>query len=258
MTVEQPEGPATRPGAAHPAGQQTWRVGELARATGLTVRTLHHWDDLGLVSPSRDAFSRHRYYTGADVERVYQVLALRRLGVPLGAIGQLLADSAPLESMLADHLAVVEAQLTELARLRDGLQATLAAAEDRTPADLLTLIRKVIVVDEIVGKYFTPAQLTELAGRQETEADQIARVQQAWPDLIARVSSAVENGMDPTSEEGRALGREWQDLLAAFHRGDEGLRESLFAMQADNAEQIQREHGGPSPEQLDFIRRATT
>src|SRR5699024_10044557 len=87
--------------------------------------------------------------------------------------------------------------------------------------------------------------------------DQIAQVQNAWPDLIGRVSSAVENGTDPTSEAGRALGREWQELLAQFHRGDEDLRESLFAMQADNAEQIRREHGGPSPEQLDFIRRAT-
>ncbi len=85
----------------------------------------------------------------------------------------------------------------------------------------------------------------------------MARVQNAWPDLTARVSSAVENGVDPTSEEGRGLGREWQGLLAQFHRGDEGMRESLFAMQAENAEQIQREHGGPSPQQLDFIRRAT-
>lgn len=238
-------------------GQDAWKVGELARATGLTVRTLHHWDDLGLVSPTRDPFSGHRYYTGSDMERVYQVLALRRLGVPLATIGQVLTEEVPLQPVLTQHLAAVQAQLTELDRLRASLQATLDAAEDRAPADFLTLIRKVIVVDKTVEKYFTPEQLAELAQRQETEADQIAQVQNAWPDLIGRVSSAVENGMDPTSEEGRALGREWQELLAQFHRGDEDLRESLFAMQAENAEQIRREHGGPSPEQLDFIRRAT-
>ena len=235
----------------------TWKVGELARATGLTVRTLHHWDDLGLVAPSRDVFSGHRYYTGADVERVYQVLALRRLGVALDTIGAVLADAVPLEVVLSRHLAAVQSQLTELTRLRASLQATLTAAEDRTSADLLTLIRKVIVVDKTVEKYFTPDQLAELAQRQESEAEQIAQVQHAWPDLIARVQNAVENGVDPTSEEGRALGKEWQDLLAQFHRGDEQLRDSLYTMQAENAEQIQREHGGPSPEQLEFIARAT-
>lgn len=235
----------------------TWKVGELARATGLTVRTLHHWDDLGLVTPSRDDFSGHRYYTGADVERVYQVLALRRLGVPLATIGEVLAHSAPLGPVLSRHLDAVETQLTELTRLRASLRATLAAAEERTSADLLTLIRKVIVVDKTVEQYFTPDQLAELAQRQESEADQIAQVTAAWPDLIARVQTAVENGVDPTTDEGRALGREWQDLLAQFHQGDEQLRASLFAMQAENAEQIQREHGGPSPEQLEFIGRAT-
>ena len=238
-------------------GRQTWKIGDLARATGLTVRTLHHWDDLGLVAPAREAFSGHRYYTGADVERVYQVLALRRLGVALDTIGAVLADAVPLEVVLSRHLAAVQSQLTELTRLRASLQATLTAAEDRTSADLLTLIRKVIVVDKTVEKYFTPDQLAELAQRQESEAEQIAQVQHAWPDLIARVQNAVENGVDPTSEEGRALGKEWQDLLAQFHRGDEQLRDSLYTMQAENAEQIQREHGGPSPEQLEFIARAT-
>ncbi|WP_210418117.1 MerR family transcriptional regulator [Ruania zhangjianzhongii] len=239
------------------AEQETWKIGELARTTGLTVRTLHHWDDLGLVAPSRDTFSGHRYYTGANVERVYQVLALRRLGVPLATIGEVLANSAPLGPVLSQHLAAVEDQLAELTRLRASLQATLTAAEDRTAADLLTLIRKVIVVDKIVEKYFTPDQLAELAQRQEGEAEQIAQVQAAWPHLIGRVQTAVENGVDPTSSEGRALGREWQDLLAQFHRGDEQMRESLLAMQAENSEQIRREHGGPSPEQLEFIGRAT-
>ena len=240
-----------------PTDQDTWKIGELARATGLTVRTLHHWDHLGLVSPSRDAFSAHRYYSGADVERVYQVLALRRLGVPLATIGEVLAHSAPLGPVLSRHLDAVETQLAELTRLRASLRATLTAAEERTSADLLTLIRKVIVVDKTVEQYFTPDQLAELAQRQEGESEQIAQVRAAWPDLIARVQHAVENGVDPTSDEGRALGREWQDLLAQFHRGDEQLRDSLFAMQAENADQIQREHGGPSPAQLEFIGRAT-
>ena len=60
--------------------------------------------------------------------------------------------------------------------------------------------------------------------------------------------------MDPACPEAQALAARWMELLEQFHGGDEGLRQGLYRMQADNAEQIEREHGGPSPAQLDFIK----
>ena len=57
---------------------QVWKVGSLASATGLTVRTLHHYDHIGLVSPSGRTPSGHRLYEESDVRRLYQVLALRQ------------------------------------------------------------------------------------------------------------------------------------------------------------------------------------
>ncbi|WP_345215262.1 MerR family transcriptional regulator [Georgenia halophila] len=237
--------------------QQTWKVGDLARVTGLTVRTLHHWDDLGLVAPSGRTSAGHRLYSGDDLERVYQVLALRRLGVPLATIGSLLEGSESVSEVLEKHLALVEDQIVALRRLRAGLAASLDADDGhRSASDFLDLIRKVVVVNETVEKYFSPQQLAELAERKEREDEQIAAVEAAWPDLISRVQSAVDRGADPTGAEGRALAREWHELLRQFHQGDEQMRDSLYAMQRDNAEQIQREHGGPSPEQLEFIERA--
>ncbi|SEE92508.1 DNA-binding transcriptional regulator, MerR family [Ruania alba] len=236
---------------------RTWKVGELARATGLTVRTLHHWGDVGLVVPTARTSAGHRLYTESDVERVYQVLALRRLGVDLATAGALLDGSAEVSEVLTRHLAAVDEQITALGRLRDGLEATLATASGRSSDDFLDLIRKVIIVDEIVQKHFSPEQLTALAERKETDGERIAAVEAAWPDLIGRVQRAIDAGMDPTSEDGRALAREWQGLLHEFHQGDAQLRESLYAMQQDNAEAIRRDHGGPSPEQIEFITRAS-
>src|SRR5438128_9914377 len=59
------------------------KVGELARRTGLTIRTLHHYDEIGLVKPSLHTESGHRLYTAADVARLQQVLSLRQLGFAL-------------------------------------------------------------------------------------------------------------------------------------------------------------------------------
>ena len=67
------------------------RIGELAERAGLTVRTLHHDDQIGLVRASERTEAGHRRYSEADVRRLYQVMALRSLGVPLARIARALS-----------------------------------------------------------------------------------------------------------------------------------------------------------------------
>jgi DNA-binding transcriptional MerR regulator len=67
--------------------ERRWKVGELARATGLTVRALHHYDELGLLVPSERTQAGHRLYGEDDVRRLYRVVALRHLGLPLSERG---------------------------------------------------------------------------------------------------------------------------------------------------------------------------
>jgi hypothetical protein len=57
-------------------------VGHLARATGLTVRTLHHWDEIGLLRPAERSGAGHRRYSAEDVERLYRIVALRASARP--------------------------------------------------------------------------------------------------------------------------------------------------------------------------------
>jgi DNA-binding transcriptional MerR regulator len=57
--------------------EHVWSIGELAAATGLTVRTLHHYDEIGLARPSLRTHAGHRRYTATDVRRLHRVLALR-------------------------------------------------------------------------------------------------------------------------------------------------------------------------------------
>ena len=63
-----------------------WRVGELAGQTGLTVRTLHYYDEIGLLSPSHRSDAGYRLYTAGDVVRLQQIRSLRHLGFALEEI----------------------------------------------------------------------------------------------------------------------------------------------------------------------------
>src|SRR6187402_3298664 len=61
---------------------RTWKIGELARRTGLTVRTLHHYDEIGLLAPSYRTGAGHRLYTADDVTRLQMIVSLRQLDLP--------------------------------------------------------------------------------------------------------------------------------------------------------------------------------
>jgi DNA-binding transcriptional MerR regulator len=63
-----------------------WQVGRLAAATGVTVRALHHYEDVGLLVPSGRTEAGHRLYADADVRRLYRIMALREFGMSLAEI----------------------------------------------------------------------------------------------------------------------------------------------------------------------------
>jgi DNA-binding transcriptional MerR regulator len=88
----------------------TMKVGAVAEAAGLTVRTLHHWDRIGLLSPSERSPAGHREYTEADLVRLYQVLALRNLGLGLESTAVCLDAGVDPARLVRDHLADVPAE----------------------------------------------------------------------------------------------------------------------------------------------------
>lgn len=87
---------------------QVWKVGQLADLTGLTVRTLHHYDHIELVHPSGRTASGHRLYQAADVQRLYQVLALRQLGLSLDAVASVVTGATSMTQVLAAHQSYLE------------------------------------------------------------------------------------------------------------------------------------------------------
>src|ERR1051326_3078850 len=100
------------------------KVGELARRTGLTVRTLHHYDEIGLLRPSRLTESGHRLYTAGDVARLQQVMSLRGLGFSLEEAKACLdgADFSP-RALIQRHVARLRLQIELQRGVCDRLEA---------------------------------------------------------------------------------------------------------------------------------------
>src|SRR5437660_8357144 len=103
------------------------KVGELAKRTGLTVRALHHYDEIGLLKPSLHTEAGHRLYTAGDVARLQQVLSLRQLGFSLEEVRECLqrSDFSPAE-VIGLHVARLREQLELQRKLCDRLEALAA------------------------------------------------------------------------------------------------------------------------------------
>jgi DNA-binding transcriptional MerR regulator len=162
MTCEPAGNGGTGEGAR---GGAAWKVGELARATGLTVRTLHHYDAIGVLSPSHRTAAGHRIYTDADVGRLYRISLLRRLGLPLGQIARSLEDPAwTLAAAVRRHVRELDRRVAVSQRLRHRLSAIeLAAgqAEHTGPPDpanppdaraVLRVLEDMIMLDTAVQR----------------------------------------------------------------------------------------------------------
>src|SRR5262245_60830652 len=103
-------------------------VGDLARLSGVTVRALHHYAEIGLCTPSARSPAGYRLYSDGDVVRLQQVLLFRELGMPLGEIAEALESGTPRE-LLRRHREVL---LVKRARL-DQMIAALDKIEKGNP-----------------------------------------------------------------------------------------------------------------------------
>ncbi len=111
----------------------TWSVGQLAQASGLSVRVLRHWEDKGLVRADRSTRG-HRRYGPDQVTRLYRALALRRTGLSLSQIAALLDEQDPDPALtLRAHVEDLGEDLRRRGELLDRLAAVLASLEDGSP-----------------------------------------------------------------------------------------------------------------------------
>jgi len=120
--------------------ERTWRIGEVAERTGLTRRTLRHYDDLGLLVPSERSWSDYRLYTEDDLLRLLQIQNLKALGLSLAEIADALADpDLDAGATLRSHLGHLEEQIAAEQRLADRLHR-LAGTSERSWDEVLDAI----------------------------------------------------------------------------------------------------------------------
>ncbi|TRX03304.1 MerR family transcriptional regulator [Candidatus Methylobacter oryzae] len=226
------------------------KVGELAKRCGLTVRTLHHYDAIGLLAPSARSDSGYRLYNRNDIARLHQIQALRRFGLSLADIGAVLANpGSHLASIVDSQIQMLDRQIEQTTTLRDRLsqlQSQLRQGDEPELADWLTTLEMMTMYD----KYFTKEEQRQLPFFKEAEnstADE-------WAAMVQSVREAMAMKIPPHSPGAQNLARRWIEMVVRDTNGDARVLTKLNAMHID--EPAVQAQTGVTPEVLRFIQEA--
>lgn len=250
-----------------------YRIQQFAQLAHVTVRTLHHYDRLGLLSPTLRSASGYRLYRKEDLGRLERILVLRYLGLSLREIAELLAaGSSATRQSLAETLS---RQIIVLQARREGIDRILAAveraqkqAQQNTEPDwpLYQSILKEIQMQESENwtkKYYSPQAQASIEQRAAVwTPEQQAKITVDWQQMYRDVESALDRNVEPSSVEGKALATRWLELVRAFTGGKPEVLQGLNELYKDRGnwptEQTKTEETAnmPKPEHIAFIRAA--
>ncbi|PEM70562.1 MerR family transcriptional regulator [Bacillus pseudomycoides] len=212
-----------------------WKVGELAKQTGLTVRTLHHYDQIGLFSPSEVTDSRHRIYTETDITKLQQILSLKQLGFTLEEIKETIEnpDFNPIE-IIKVQLETTKKQIEIQQKLYSRLEGMYELLSNQQEVQSENFI-KLIEVINMSEKYFTHEQLEKIKIQNEQfSSEEKKEIEDQWFELIAKIRTELEKKTPTNHPEVIELAKRWKELTNKFTDGDPEIIKAAERFHAEN------------------------
>ena len=231
-------------------------VGTLAKKTGLTIRTLHYYEEVGLLGPVQRTDAGHRRYGADEVARLQRVVSLRQLGFSLDEIRACLdRPDYSLGHVIELHLMRLKQQIAlqqQLYRRLETIAGHLHTAEDVSVEEIMQTIEVITMVE----KYYTQEQLEQLEERRRLVGEErIRQVEGEWKELIGQVRAEMEKGTDPASEPVQRLAERCMGLVNEFTGGDPGIAQSLKTMYEQEGP-AKASRGMVDPEVMAYISKA--
>ena len=197
---------------------EKWSIQQIAKLAGTTSRTLRHYDDIGLLPPSRIGSNGYRYYDRGALVRLQRILLLRELGLGLPQIADVLDRDIAQEHALEGHLAWLREEQNRLARQIASVELTiesLKGGEQIMAEDMFDGFGHTVYKDEVEQRWGKDAYATSDAWWRGLDAAEKSRWQQRTADLIREWVATAESGVSPESAEAQDVARRHVEWLTA-------------------------------------------
>jgi len=194
-------------------------IQEVARAVGTTSRTLRHYDEIGLLPPSRVGANGYRYYDRDAMTRLQRILLLRELGLGLPAIAEVLARRTDAPSALRTHVGLLHREQERIGRQLRAIERTLIAieaGEEITMESMFDGFDHTAYREEVEERWGAAAYATSAAWWEAKSPQERAEWQRRQRELFADWIALAESGADPTGPEAQALAERHAAWLRAI------------------------------------------
>lgn len=231
------------------------KVGELAKAANVSVRTLHHYDDIGLLKPSSRTDSGHREYTETDIYRLHKIISLSQIGLSLNEISMTMEKTEEeLQKLLDRQLEKVDSEMESLKQKKwmvETVKETSLLPQYSGYEMVLGMIREIT----IQCKHFAPEDrvFLEKKGKQ-VGLQRIKEMHERMDQLIKKAQICLEKGVSSSDPAVIFIANEWKTLGEEVFSEDLGLKKRMQDVVRESPEVAN--YRGLSSELLAYLKEA--
>lgn len=216
-----------------------WKTGELAKLTGLSIRTLRYYDQIELVRPTAYTTSGHRRYTADNLRQLLEILTLKQMGLTLDEIKQLVLEShsSSLLNTLDNQIERVYAHLKAQQLLLDQLERTKEELIKKESISISTLTTLFDFMKVNHAGYFDDKQLKLMREQfQSLDEKTASDAEENFTNLLKQLRQKKEKQISPSDRDVKELARKWNALLKQHSASDQALQENAARFYADHPE----------------------
>ncbi len=159
-----------------------WRIGEFSKLTGVSVRTLHHYDQIGLLKASKNQMNGFRLYEERDLQVLLKILSLKFLGFDLLVIKGLLDKTIPIKERFLEQKKILDKKINILSKASKIL-SELTETSESLPSDLILKLIELYRVSHYLEKMCTRKVLPELTKKAKEYSQKISHILQQIDNL---------------------------------------------------------------------------
>jgi len=220
----------------------SWSIGEVARISGVTSRTLRHYHEVGLLEPESVEFSGRRMYGQRELLRLREILLLRDMGMPLATIAEVLSGrGTERETALAEHLEWLRKERDRYDRLIETVERTIEEGMDMNPEEIFESWRENPFEEETRRRWGDDVAEESNQRLAKLTPDQIHRLRTGFDEVHRRIESLHDEGaavsdprtMEAIAEHHEIVSLTWSpdadqyEALGRLYVEDERFRQSI-------------------------------
>ncbi|NLY46290.1 MAG: MerR family transcriptional regulator [Tissierella sp.] len=213
--------------------ENIFSIGEIARLTGVTIRTLQYYDNIGLVPLDKKDIHGRRYFRESDISRLQQVMFYKSMGLKINKIKDLLSETITPQqflNVLNDQKYMLIQKMNDLNSSMAILEASVASIDESKTIPWGNLIQMIILFNkETIFKYnkisFDDEAQNVLLEHYKS-IDTILKDYWEWKTLVLEAISHTMNKVEPKSNQGQEFAKKWNNMVQMITNKDEELLEA--------------------------------